>query len=106
MPVTPLGNVVIVNQMTPAATSMQNAHTNRVDFQNMAAQVAANEKKVEIEDVRPTEENHAVDPDREHNRQDLDEELSQQGKREKKFKKEDEEEEPNTQSLHHLDIKV
>jgi len=102
MAISPLGNTILVNQMTPAATSMQNAHNNRIDFQNMAAQAIVNEKQQEIEDVRPTEENHEVDPDREHNRQELDEELSQQGKRKKKF---EEEEEPQ-ESLHKLDIKV
>jgi len=106
MAVTPLGNVVVVNQMTPAATSLQNAHTNRVDIQNFAAQVAANEKKREIEEVRPTEENHKVDPDREHQRQEADEELSEQSKKKRQAHPPHSLEDEESHSTHILDIKV
>jgi len=105
MAVSPLGNVIVVNQMTPAATSMQNAHTNRVDIQNFAAQVAANEKKQEIEEIRPTEENHKIDPDREHQKGEADEELSEQTKQKQRTKtqKQSSQEQHTT---HILDIKV
>ena len=102
MPVSPLGSVVVVNQMTPAAASIPNAHNNRIDIQNLAAQAAANEKKVEIEELRPTEENQAINPDREHQKQEADEETTQ---RTKHFK-DDKEQEESVTPLHKLDIKV
>jgi hypothetical protein len=104
MPVSPLGNVVVVNQMTPAASSIPNAHNNRIDIQNLAAQTAANEKKIEIEELRPTEENHSINPDREHQRQEADEETDKQQK-EPHLTMEDTLEETNI-PLHKLDIKV
>jgi hypothetical protein len=105
MAIGPIGNAIYVNQQTASVASLKTEFNNRIDFQNMAAQAIANEKEKEIEDVRPTEENHAVDPDREHQRQELDEELSQQGKKKKK-KKEDEEPKEEKSSIYKLDIKV
>ena len=103
MAIGPIGNTILVNQMTPAATNVQNAHNNRVDFQNVVAQAAAQEEKKEIEDVRPTEENHEVDPDREHQRQEADEETKRNPKQPH------EEDDTDTQAsppLHKLDITV
>lgn len=99
----PVGSAIFVNQMTPAATSAQNAHNNRVEFQNIVAQAAAQEEKKEIQEVRPTEENHQVDPDREHQRQEAEENAKEPQKRESS--EEDGDETP-PQPLHKLDIKV
>ncbi|MFT7860791.1 MAG: hypothetical protein ABXS93_07625 [Sulfurimonas sp.] len=101
MAVGPIGNAVFVNQMTPAATALQNAHNNRVDFQNMIAQSQVQEKEKEVLEVRPTEENQEVDPDREHTKQEAD----QQNKRSKK-REDQEEEEETPEGYHKLDIKV
>lgn len=100
MAIGPIGNTILVNQMTPAATNAQNTHNNRVDFQNVVAQAAAQEEKKEIEEIRPTEENHEVDPDREHQREEADEETKRNPKKPK-----DEKEEENP-PLHKLDIMV
>ena len=103
MAVGPIGNAIFVNQMTPAATAVQNAHNNRVDFQNMVAQAQVQEKEKEVLEVRPAEENQAVDPDREHMREEADE----QNKRSKKRERPEEEDEEDTPPpLHKLDIKV
>jgi hypothetical protein len=80
MAIGPVGNAIFVNQMTASVSSVQNAHNNRVDFQNMVAQAAANEKDEKVLEVRPTEENQEVDPDREHQKDEADE----QSKRSKK----------------------
>jgi hypothetical protein len=96
-----IGSAIFTNQMTPAATQMQNAHNNRVDFQNMIAQSAANEKDEKVLEVRPAEENQEVDADREETKDDAD----RQNERSKKRKKGDEEE-PEEEPVHHLDIKV
>ncbi len=102
MAISPLGNVVVVNQMTPAASAIPNAHHNRVDIQNIAAQAAANEQKKEIEQIRPTEQSHEIDPDREHQRQEADENTpsNEQEKQEQNPQQE------QKSGIYKLDIKV
>jgi len=100
MAIGPVGNAIFANQMTANVSSVQNAHNSRVDFQNMVAQAAAQEKDEKVMEVRPTEENHEVDPDREHTRDEADRET----KRAKKI--EDEESEEEAPSIYKLDIKV
>ena len=101
MAVGPVGNAIFVNQMTPAATAVQNAHNNRVDFQNMVAQAAANEKEEKVLEVRPAEENQEVDPDREHQRDEADRETQRSEKQEN-----DDSEEDTSLPIYKLDIKV
>jgi hypothetical protein len=101
MAIGPVGSAIYVNQMTANATAVQNAHNNRVEFQNMMAQVAANEKDKQVLEVRPTEENQEVDPDREHQKNEADQENARN-----KDKKEAKEEEKTDFTLHKLDIKV
>lgn len=97
-----IGNAIYVNQQTPSVASVQNAHNNRVDFQNMIAQSIALEKEEEVTEIRPAEENHEVDAEREHQKNEADQESAR-----KKSKKEPEDEEPKSQKpLHMLDIKV
>ena len=101
MAIGPIGNAIFTNQMTASAASVQNAHNNRVDFQNMVAQAAANEKEEKVLEVRPAEENQEVDPDREHQRDEADRENQRSEKRE-----EDGSEEVDDASKYKLDIKV
>jgi hypothetical protein len=96
-----VGNAIFVNQMTPAATAVQNAHNNRIDFQNMVAQATVNEKDEKVLEVRPTEENHEVDPDREHQRDEADRETQRNKKQE-----DNNEEEESSSEIYKLDIKV
>lgn len=104
MAIGPIGNTIFVNQMTPAATSMPNADNNRIEFQNMVAQIATQEQNKEIEEVRPAEQNHAVDPDREHTK----EEAEQEQKREQHQSSDEEQnsDEDRMPTVHKLDIKV
>lgn len=102
MPIGPIGNAIFTNQMTPVAANVQNAHTNRVDFQNMIAQTTVNEKDEKVLAVRPAEENHEVDEDREHERDEADRENQRSEKKEDEEEKQEEEKEP----LHKLDITV
>lgn len=98
-----VANTIYVNQQTASVSSLVNAHNNRIDFQNMAAQAAAQEKEKEVTEVRPTEEVHAIDPNREHEKNEADQETA----RNKKHKKPEEEEEKEIYPpLHILDIKV
>ena len=98
-----VGNAIYVNQQTPSVSLVATAHNNRVDFQNMVAQVAAQEKEEEVLEVRPTEENQEVDPDREHTKNEADQESKRAKKREKAAENEEKESE---HPLHILDIKV
>ena len=103
----PIGSTIFTNQMMPAVSTTQTAENNRVDFQNMAAQAAVNEKQKEVEDVRPAEENHSVDPDREHQKEEGEENAKMTKKREKKEQDDDADTLENMgNALHKLDIKV
>jgi len=98
-----IGSAIFTNQMTANVSSVQNAHNNRVEFQNMVAQASANEKEEKILEVRPAEENQEVDPDKEHQRNETDQEL----KRSDKNAEENEEaEEEDITQRYKLDIKV
>ena len=100
MAIGPIGSAIFTNQMTANVSSVQNAHNNRVDFQNMVAQAAANEKDEKVLEVRPAEENQEVDEDREHTRDEADRE----NQRSEKPEDDDSAEEPS--SIYKLDIKV
>jgi len=107
MAVSPIGGAVLVNQMTPSITSVQGGQYTRFELQNIAAQAAVNEKQKEIEEMRPAEENHNIDPDREHTRQEADEEMQERSKKKKTVPISEEEaiKESNA-GKHLLDIKV
>lgn len=102
MAIGPIGNAIFVNQMTANASSVQNAHNNRVDFQNMMAQAAVNEKDEKVLEVRPAEENQEVDPDRDHQRDEAERETARASHEEK----EEEEEKTSGHEIYKLDIKV
>ena len=102
MAIGPVGNAIFVNQQTASVASVANSHNNRVDFQNMVAQATVNEKDEKVLEVRPTEENHEVDPDREHQKNDADQE-STRAKHEAKEKNEEIE---TLSSAYKLDITV
>jgi len=87
--------------MTANVSSVQNAHNSRVDFQNMVAQAAVNEKDEKVLEVRPTEDNHEVDEDREHQKNETDQETA-------RSEHEENEEEPEAEDMdqYRLDIVV
>ena len=101
MAVGAIGNAIFVNQQTASVASVQGNQNTRFDLQNVAAQAAANEKEEKVLEVRPTEENHEVDPDREHQKNEAD----QENKRSKK-RKSAEEASGEEISEFHLDIMV
>ena len=104
MSISPLGNIVLVNQMTPVATIPQNAHTNRVELQNFMTQMEIQEKEKEIVDIPEAEESHALNPDREHYREESDEEMQNMSQKKKNHKEEGDS--SDAFPLHKLDIKV
>ena len=100
MGISPLASVIFTNQMSVSATSLQNSHNNRVDLQNMMANSMVQERDEKVLEVRPAEENQGVDADKEHQKEQADEQLKR-SKKEQKDKDEDEKE-----PLHTLDIFV
>ncbi len=108
MAVTPLGNIILVNQNMHVAAANQIDYQNRIEFQNVAAAIAANEKQRQIEETREMEEGHQIDPDREHNRE-MAEEQSGEKEQETEARYAQEEKrkkEAASSPLHLLDIKV
>lgn len=101
MAIGPIGNTIYVNQQMATVASEKTALLNRFELQAVAAANASQEAKKVIEEVRPTEENHGVDPDREHTK-----EQAEQEERRSEKQKEDEKEETPSKPLHILDIKV
>ena len=80
MAISPLSNIIFVNQNMNVASAIQNMQFNRYDVQNAAAQSIVNEKEKTIEETRPTEETMQIDPEREHTRQEAE---SQERERER-----------------------
>ena len=91
MAVGPIGNTIFTNQMTPTVSSVQNAHNNRVEFQNMVAQATIQEKDEKVLEVRPTEENHEIDPESEHQKDEANRETKRSKKEQHNAQEEDEE---------------
>lgn len=99
MAVGPIGNAIYVNQQMASVASEKNALLNRFELQALAAATVSQEEKKEIEEVRPTEENHAVDPDREHTKEQAEQE-------ERRSEHQGEKSPEKAKPLHLLDIKV
>ena len=97
-----IGNAIYVSQQTVTVSHIPNAHNHRVEFQNMIAQAQANEKETKVLEVRPTEDNQEVDPDREHEKNEADQETA----RNKKKKDKKDETNSSEYEVHSLDIKV
>ena len=100
MAIGPVGNAIFVNQQTASVASVANSHNNRVEFNNMMAQSAVQEKDEKVLEVRPTEENHEVNPDREHEKNEADQENA------RSKHEEPEDEEDSEFPIHKLDITV
>ena len=103
MALSPVGNTIYVNQQVPFVSSVRGDHLARFELQNIMAQHIANEKEKEVQEVREAEENHPVDPDREHQRQELEQQLKNQ---EAAAKKKAKNKQDSSSGLHQLDIRV
>ena len=100
----PVESTIFTNQQMASVASDKNAQLNRIDLQNQAAAEIANDKEKEVQEVRPTEENHAVDEDREHQKQEA--ESESQKERHKDTSEHEDDQNASTTPLSHLDIKV
>ncbi|MDP1785549.1 MAG: hypothetical protein Q8K81_09020 [Sulfuricurvum sp.] len=101
MAIGPIGNAIYVNQQMASVASDKNAQLNRFELQALAAQVIMHEHEKEIQEVRPTEANQRINPDREHTKEQAEQEEKRSKHQEPESPPEDEE-----KPLHLLDIKV
>lgn len=101
MAIGPIGNTIYVNQQMASVASDKNVQLNRFELQALASQVIMQEQEKDIQEVRPAEENQAVDPDREHTK----EQAEQEERRSQHHENEPSAQEAS-KSLHILDIKV
>ncbi|MCV6606896.1 MAG: hypothetical protein OIF32_01695 [Campylobacterales bacterium] len=110
MAVSPVGNAVYVNQATPAATQIQKQENQRLDFQNAIAGTLNQDEKDKIQKTKPVEENHKINPDREHQKHEKEDEeqeeqnLKQQQKKKPRTHEVQDEPEPNR--VQHIDIRA
>lgn len=108
MAISPVGGMIYANQNMQVQATKQADFQSRLEAQSLAATVASNEDKKEIEEIRPTEESYKLDPDRESEKEKHDEEegateeqqLAKEEQNEKKRRVDDDEEE------HMLDITI
>lgn len=101
MAIGPVGNAIYVNQQMASVASDKNVQLNRFELQALAAQVIMQDQEKEVLEVRPTEENQAVDPDREHTK-----EQAEQEERRSEHHENESSQEEESKPLHILDIKV
>lgn len=102
MPVSPLGNVIYVNQNMQVASQTQAQHQGKMDFQTALNIQQFQDKEKIVEEVRPLEENQAIDPDKEHEK----DQEEQERERTEFDEKDDDSEETPKESAHILDIKI
>ena len=101
MAIGPIGNTIYVNQQMASVASDKNVQLNRFELQALAAQEIMQDQEKEVLEVRPAEENQAVDPDREHTKEQAEQEERRSEHQEAEPSKEEE-----VKPLHILDIKV
>jgi len=101
MAISPVGGVIYANQQMSGIAAEVGAVQNRFELQAIAAQALARDQKKEVQEVRPTEENKGVDPNREHTK-----EQAEQEERRSSDEEHPQSEELPVKSLHILDVKV
>lgn len=69
MAISPIGNMLHVNQNMSVAAGAQNDFQARLDAQNLAMSEEAAKEKREVEEIRATNETYKIDPQNEHDRQ-------------------------------------
>jgi len=104
MSVSQLGGVTYTNQNTPVAATSQQNYQNRLDMQNAIAAQMLDDKEKKVDETRPAEESHKIDPDREHERQKEDQD--EENLEEETSPKHRPEEDNNPPPSSILDIKV
>ena len=101
MAISPVGGVIYANQQMAGIAAEVGAVQNRFELQALAAQALSREQKKEVQEVRPAEETKGVDPNREHTK-----EQAEQEERRSSDEEHPKNEEAPAKSFHLLDVKV
>ncbi|HEX5710258.1 MAG TPA: hypothetical protein VFX68_02845 [Sulfuricurvum sp.] len=101
MAISPVGGVIYANQQMAGIAAEVGAVQNRFELQSLAAAAQANAQKKEVQEVRPAEEIQRVDSNREHTKEQAEQEERRSSEEEHPHK-----EETPVKSLHILDVKV
>lgn len=101
MAISPVGGVIYANQQMAGIAGEVGAVQNRFELQALAAQALSRDQKKEVQEVRPAEETKNVDPNREHTK-----EQAEQEERRSSDEEHPKKEEMPVKSLHLLDVKV
>lgn len=109
MPITPLDAITFANQNMQVAASKQNDYRNRIESQKYALVAEMVGKETQVNGVDDLSEEQKIDEQREHNRQEAEEQTGEK-KQETKIKKNPKTKvkvsEEQSASQHILDIKV
>lgn len=93
MAITQLHGILFANQNMQIAASKQIDLQGRVEFQNLVAAAATNDKQRLIDETRAAEESKGLEPEREHNRKRAEDETSQRDEPHKKQQPKEKQEE-------------
>jgi hypothetical protein len=109
MPITPIDSITYANQNMNVASTKQNEHQNRIEKQAYAAVEELAKKENTVSDINELTEDKAIDPEKEHNKEQAEKESGEKNKEikqelNKNDKKEVKEEFDTT--YHILNIKV
>ena len=77
MPVTPLEGIVYANQNMQVPATKQTDYQGRVEFQNIIAAARTNEKPNAVENTGDIVNAESVDPDKEHRREEAEEQTGE-----------------------------
>jgi len=106
--ISPVEGIIYANQNMQIAATKQLDFQARVDFQNLVAASLVNEKEKAVEETRELEEESAINPDQEHQKE-QGEELTGEKEKEKELMnlaKKDTDENKDDGLPHLLDIRV
>ncbi len=106
MAISPIGGTVYANQNMQVPATQQAEFQQRLDAQATAAMAASNEEKIEIEEIRPTEETLKLDPEKEQEKHNQDEEKDEEEKDSNSNQTEPKTINPPTEEDHLLDITI
>jgi len=109
MPITPLDAITFANQNMQVVASKQNDYRNRIEQQKYAAVQELAKKEISVADIGDLVDDQKVDGEREHKRQEAEEQTGEKAaemKLNQKKKEKVEIKEVVDAPLHILDIKV
>ncbi len=107
MPITPLDAITFANQNMQVAASKQNDYRNRIEQQKYAAVQEMLKKEISVADVGDLLDDQKIDGEREHNRQEAEEQTGEKATEIKQDKEKKKDVKEVLDSPHRiLDIKV